>query len=71
MTVETRPFWRDAQYSPNHGQGYHFWHNAETYYLTGLAMAQGMLHALGLPAGPPLPEWPAGASRVPDVCEAS
>lgn len=28
--METRGFWRDAQYSPNKGQGYHFWHNAET-----------------------------------------
>jgi hypothetical protein len=44
--VETRGFWRDAQYSPNQGQGYHFWHNAETYVLVGLAMAQGMLQAM-------------------------
>ena len=28
--METRGFWRDAQYSPNKAQGYHFWHNAET-----------------------------------------
>ena len=25
------------------GQGYHFWHNAETYWLIGKAMAKGML----------------------------
>ena len=44
-TMETRGFWREAQYSPNQGQGYHFWHNAETYYLVGQAMATGMLEA--------------------------
>eukprot|EP01052_Picozoa_sp_SAG31_P042522 SAG31_NODE_6778_length_1892_cov_2.131065_1_plen_226_part_00 len=43
ITMETRGFWRDAKYSPNHGQGYHFWHNAETYWLIGKAMAKGML----------------------------
>jgi hypothetical protein len=46
ITMETRGFWRDAKYSPNHGQGYHFWHNAETYYLIGQAMAKGMLSLL-------------------------
>ena len=46
VTMETRGFWRDAKYSPNHGQGYHFWHNAETYYLIGKAMATGMLSLL-------------------------
>lgn len=75
--METRGFWRDPQFSPNAGQGYHYactqthksrplrtqpppthpylprnpyifphqWHNAETYYLTGRAMATGMLQA--------------------------
>ena len=46
VAMETRGFWRDPQYSPNPGQGYHFWHNAETYYLIGQAMAQGMLRAM-------------------------
>lgn len=45
VTVDQRPYHREAQYSPNHGQGYHYWHNAETYYLTGLAMANGMKEA--------------------------
>jgi len=46
IAMETRDYWRDPQYSPNHGQGYHFWHNAETYYLIGLAMAKGMLEMM-------------------------
>ena len=45
-TADTRGFWREAQYSPNRGQGYHYWHNAETYYLSGLAMAAGMVKAM-------------------------
>ena len=28
--METRSFWRAAEFSPNQGQGYHYWHNAET-----------------------------------------
>ena len=46
VATETRGFWRDAQYSPNRGQGYHYWHNAETYYLVGRAMAEGMIQAM-------------------------
>jgi hypothetical protein len=49
-TSETRQFWRDSKYSPNHGQGYHFWHNAETYFLVGQAMASAMLKMIGMPA---------------------
>lgn len=49
IAMETRGFWRDAQFSPNSGQGYHFWHNAETYYLVGQAMASGMLQMMNLP----------------------
>ena len=45
-TSETRGFWRDAQFSPNRAQGYHYWHNAETYYLVGRAMADGMVAAM-------------------------
>ena len=39
--VETRDFWRDVQYSPS-GQSYHFNWNAETHYLIGKAMAEGI-----------------------------
>ena len=46
VAIETRGFWRDAQYSPNRAQGYHYWHNAETYYLVGQAMATGMASLL-------------------------
>jgi hypothetical protein len=44
-TSETRQFWRDSQFSPNRGQVYHYWHNAETYYLVGRALADGMVIA--------------------------
>ena len=77
--METRQNWRDPQFSPNQGQGYHYWReftfqrtldwptprprshililassrpshksadNAETYYLAGLAMAEGMMQAM-------------------------
>jgi hypothetical protein len=44
--METRGFWRDPQFSPNKGEGYHYWHNAETAYLVGLALAEGMLNAM-------------------------
>eukprot|EP00039_Didymoeca_costata_P005440 m.81670 g.81670 ORF g.81670 m.81670 type:complete len:132 (+) comp12821_c0_seq1:742-1137(+) len=43
--METRGFWREAQYSPNPGQGYHWFHNAESYVLIGEAMGQGMIAA--------------------------
>jgi len=46
VATETRQFWRDSEFSPNKGQGYHYWHNAETYYLVGKAMAEGMVKAL-------------------------
>jgi hypothetical protein len=32
--------------SPNQQEGYHYWHNAETCYLVGQAMAQGMIQAM-------------------------
>jgi len=47
VTSETRGFWREAIYSPNPSQGYHYFHNAETYYLVGRALATGMLLAAG------------------------
>jgi hypothetical protein len=34
------------QFSPNAAQGYHYFHNGETYYLTGLAMARGMVQMM-------------------------
>lgn len=40
--VETRDFWRPAAFSPNHRQDYHFYHNAETHYFVGKAMAEGI-----------------------------
>ena len=59
--METRGYQR-TKYSPTPGQGYHWGHNAETYYLIGKAMASGMLEAMGdkaLPClvndGPALP----------------
>jgi len=48
VASETRGFWRDPQFSPNPGQGYHYWHNAETYFLAGRALATGMLQAMQL-----------------------
>ena len=45
VATETRGFWREAQFSPNQAQSYHYWHNAETYYLVGRAMAAGMVAA--------------------------
>lgn len=39
--VETRDFYRPPEYSPS-GQGFHFNHNSETYYLIGKAMAESM-----------------------------
>eukprot|EP00980_Cylindrotheca_fusiformis_P021785 scaffold8614_cov85-Cylindrotheca_fusiformis.AAC.2 len=39
--IETRNFWRPGDFSPSH-QGFHFNHNAETMYLIGKAMAEGM-----------------------------
>ena len=42
--VETRDFWRPKEYSPS-GQEYHFNWNAESHYLIGKAMAEGMSRA--------------------------
>ena len=40
-----RTFWRDFANSPVN-QGYHWWHNAESYWLIGQAMGSGMLKAM-------------------------
>ena len=45
--METRGYLRDGQLSPAPSQGYHWNHNAESYYLIGKAMASGMLEAMG------------------------
>jgi alpha-galactosidase len=46
VAMETRGFWRQAEFSPNQDQSYHFYHNAETHYLVGKAIAKGMMLAL-------------------------
>eukprot|EP01052_Picozoa_sp_SAG31_P037816 SAG31_NODE_4945_length_2843_cov_1.830904_2_plen_201_part_00 len=46
VSEETRNFWRDFANSPVN-QGYHWWHNAESYFLIGQAMGTGMLKAMG------------------------
>jgi len=45
VAEETRGFWRDFKNSPVN-QGYHWWHNAESYWLIGQAMGTGMLKAM-------------------------
>jgi len=47
VAEETRSFWRDMRYSPVPSQGYHWGHNAESYWLIGQAMGTGMLQAMG------------------------
>lgn len=41
--IDARPFWRPAEQSPNARQGYHYFHNAETYMEVGLALGRAML----------------------------
>lgn len=43
--VDVRPFWREADVSPNN-QGYHYNHNAETYYEVGEALGRAMASLL-------------------------
>ena len=45
-TVDARGFWRDAEVSPNTRQGYHYFHNAETYLEVGEALGQAMAELL-------------------------
>ena len=40
--IDARPFWRPADVSPNKRQGYHYFHNAETYMEVGLALGKAM-----------------------------
>ena len=48
VSEETRSFWRDFQQTGGGpvNQGYHWWHNAESYWLIGQAMGAGMLKAM-------------------------
>lgn len=41
--IDARPFWREADVSPNHRQGYHYFHNAETYMEVGLALGRAVM----------------------------
>lgn len=50
--IETRDFFRPTEFSPI-DQGYHFNHNAETHYLIGKAMAQGMNRLQAVSVGGP------------------
>ncbi len=45
-TIDTRPFWREAEVSPKN-QDYHYNHNAETYMLTGDALGRAMVEMEG------------------------
>ena len=45
VAEETRSFWRSFNNSPVN-QGYHWFHNAESYFLVGQAMGRGMLRAM-------------------------
>lgn len=40
--IDARPFWREADVSPNSRQGFHYFHNAETYYEVGDALGRAM-----------------------------
>lgn len=40
--IDTRSFWREPDISPS-AQSYHWWRNAETYYLIGKSMADKMI----------------------------
>lgn len=40
--VDARPFWRSKDVSPNQRQGFHYFHNAETYMEVGKALGEAM-----------------------------
>jgi len=44
--IDARPFWRTAEVSPNQRQGYHYFHNAETYMEVGVGLGQAMKELL-------------------------
>lgn len=45
-TIDARPFWRSADVSPNKRQGYHYFHNAETYMEVGDSLGRAMAELL-------------------------
>lgn len=64
-TIEARHFWRDVGESPKN-QGYHYNHNAETYYLVGDALGRAMVELKGGQVEQPvLPKRPAVAVSRP------
>jgi hypothetical protein len=71
----TRPYWREVGVSPA-DQGYHWNRNAETYYLIGTGMGEGMLDLLvgkdapAVDAGDDMITWSSEAVTLsPDVVE--
>ena len=58
-TIDSRPFWRDANISPKN-QGYHYNHNAETYMLCGDALGRAMAELEGGSV-----EYPTGSLTKP------
>lgn len=74
-TIEARGFWRSQAESPT-GTGYHYNHNAETYYLVGDALGRAMVELEGGKAAPgPIHPRPATApkkwSKNPSLAEAA
>jgi len=74
-TVEARGFWRTQAESPT-GTGYHYNHNAETYYLVGDALGRAMVELEGGKAAPgPVPPRPAVEPKTwpenPSLAEAA
>lgn len=47
--IDARPFWREAVESPNARQGYHYFHNAETYFEVGKSLGWAMVDLLNQP----------------------
>jgi hypothetical protein len=60
LFVETHEFVRDEKVSPG-GWACHEWNNAETYFLVGNAMGEGMKKLLSTPAQPIHGGRPTGA----------
>lgn len=65
-SIDTRGYWRSADKSPT-GTDYHYNHNAETYTLTGDALARAMVQMLGGDVEMRAqPEEPASAPSAPE-----
>lgn len=65
-TIDTRPFWRDAEVSPTN-QSYHYNHNAETYMLVGDALGRAMVELHGGTAQYPDPKMPDTVASLPSL----